>query len=70
MRVDYQDVSVEIDGARIVESVTLSIEAGGFVGIVGPNGSGKSTCCAACTGRCRRRRAGSSSTVATSPRSA
>src|SRR5690606_3240260 len=43
MRVDYQDVSVEIDGARIVESVTLNIEAGGFVGIVGPNGSGKST---------------------------
>src|SRR5690606_25278665 len=43
MRVDYQDVSVEIDGARIVESVTLNIEAGGFVGSVGPNGSGKST---------------------------
>lgn len=43
MRVDYQDVSVAIDGARIVEAVTLSIEAGSFVGVVGPNGSGKST---------------------------
>ncbi|WP_280493357.1 ABC transporter ATP-binding protein [Nocardia asiatica] len=43
MRVDYEDVSVEVDGARIVESVTLGIDSGAFVGVVGPNGSGKST---------------------------
>lgn len=43
MRVDYENVDVELDGARIVEAVTLTIESGAFVGVVGPNGSGKST---------------------------
>ncbi|MGW0020959.1 ABC transporter ATP-binding protein [Rhodococcus sp. NPDC003382] len=43
MKVDYQQISVEIAGARIVEAITLSAEEGTFVGIVGPNGSGKST---------------------------
>ncbi|WP_280402235.1 ABC transporter ATP-binding protein [Nocardia carnea] len=43
MRVDYTEVTVEIDGTPIVAAVTLAAEPGQFIGIVGPNGSGKST---------------------------
>lgn len=43
MRVDYDNVGVSIDGAAIIQDVTLSIPSGRFVGVVGPNGSGKST---------------------------
>lgn len=43
MRVDYTDVTIEIDGTPIVTAVTLAAEPGQFIGIVGPNGSGKST---------------------------
>lgn len=43
MRVDYEGVTVELDGTSIVERVTLAAESGQFIGIVGPNGSGKST---------------------------
>ncbi|MFF4532749.1 ABC transporter ATP-binding protein [Streptomyces sp. NPDC001407] len=43
MRVDIEDLSVEIAGARLVEDIALRAESGHFVGLVGPNGSGKST---------------------------
>ncbi|MGK5641375.1 ABC transporter ATP-binding protein [Streptomyces sp. URMC 126] len=43
MRVDIEDLSVEVAGARLVRDVELRAESGQFVGVVGPNGSGKST---------------------------
>lgn len=43
MRIEYDEVTVEIGGTRIVEAVTLAADSGQFIGIVGPNGSGKST---------------------------
>ncbi|MCS0604226.1 ABC transporter ATP-binding protein [Streptomyces sp. LP11] len=43
MRVDIDDVTVEIAGTRLVDEVRLSACEGKFVGLVGPNGSGKST---------------------------
>ncbi|MFG2333964.1 ABC transporter ATP-binding protein [Streptomyces sp. NPDC048604] len=43
MRVDMDDVSVEVAGARLVRDITLHAAAGQVVGLVGPNGSGKSS---------------------------
>ncbi|MBL3669335.1 ABC transporter ATP-binding protein [Streptomyces sp. M2CJ-2] len=43
MRVDVDALTVEADGARLVEEVTLGAAEGQLVGLVGPNGSGKST---------------------------
>ncbi|MFH8984148.1 ABC transporter ATP-binding protein [Streptomyces varsoviensis] len=43
MRVDVEDLSVAIAGARIVEDITVRADSGQLVGLVGPNGSGKST---------------------------
>ncbi|MDN3293850.1 ABC transporter ATP-binding protein [Streptomyces ficellus] len=43
MRVDINDLSVEIAGNRLVHDITLAAEEGQVVGLVGPNGSGKST---------------------------
>ncbi|MGK4578898.1 ABC transporter ATP-binding protein [Kitasatospora sp. HPMI-4] len=43
MRVDIEEVSVEIAGARLVHEVTLRAGSGRVLGLVGPNGSGKST---------------------------
>ncbi|MDP9639442.1 iron complex transport system ATP-binding protein [Rhodococcus cercidiphylli] len=43
MRVDYDDVAVDIGGTRIIDDITMSLDAGSIVGIVGANGSGKST---------------------------
>ncbi|MFI5662447.1 ABC transporter ATP-binding protein [Streptomyces sp. NPDC051684] len=57
MRLDVEDVSVEVAGARLVDEVTLDAPAGTFVGLVGPNGSGKSTLLR-CAYRARRPDAG------------
>ncbi|MCH0562277.1 MULTISPECIES: ABC transporter ATP-binding protein [unclassified Streptomyces] len=43
MRLDIEDVTVEVAGKRLVEDVRLAVDDGMFVGLVGPNGSGKST---------------------------
>ncbi|HEX7166121.1 MAG TPA: ABC transporter ATP-binding protein [Acidimicrobiales bacterium] len=42
--VSWQDVSVTLgDDVRVLESVTLAVDAGEVLGVVGPNGAGKST---------------------------
>ncbi|OSC68561.1 ABC transporter ATP-binding protein, partial [Streptomyces sp. BF-3] len=43
MRIDIDELTVEIAGARLVDQVTLGAADGQLVGLVGPNGSGKST---------------------------
>jgi iron complex transport system ATP-binding protein len=43
MRVAANDVSWEVEAARIVEGIYLRAEAGEFIGVIGPNGSGKSS---------------------------
>ncbi|MGK5545445.1 ABC transporter ATP-binding protein [Streptomyces sp. URMC 127] len=43
MRVDIEDLSVEVAGARLVSDIALHAGSGQFVGLIGPNGSGKST---------------------------
>lgn len=40
---DVQDVSVTLDGTKIIEHVSLVVKKGEVVAIVGPNGAGKST---------------------------
>lgn len=37
------EVSVEIDGVRLLEDVTIEIQPGEIVAVAGPNGAGKST---------------------------
>ncbi len=39
----FEDVSLEVDGARILDHVDLTIPTGGVTVIAGPSGSGKST---------------------------
>jgi energy-coupling factor transport system ATP-binding protein len=39
----WQEVSVEFDGQRAVDDVTLSVAEGEWVALIGANGSGKST---------------------------
>lgn len=41
--ISFDDVSFAYDGVPVLESVTLDVEAGAFLGLVGPNGSGKTT---------------------------
>lgn len=41
--ISVSDLSVEMDGQRIVDRVLFDIDEGEFVGLVGPNGSGKSS---------------------------
>jgi zinc transport system ATP-binding protein len=39
---DVKNVSVELDGHRIIESITFTVPAGSTTAIIGPNGAGKS----------------------------
>ncbi|MFH8366432.1 ABC transporter ATP-binding protein [Streptomyces sp. NPDC018031] len=43
MRLDIENVTVDVAGARLVDDLTLRADSGALVGLVGPNGSGKST---------------------------
>ncbi len=43
MRIDVEDLSVDVAGRRLLHDLTLRADSGGLVGLVGPNGSGKST---------------------------
>ena len=42
-RLVVDSVSVEFNGLRVLDSVSLSVEAGELIAVVGPNGAGKST---------------------------
>lgn len=41
--IDIQDVSFGYERETVLDSISLSVPEGSFLGIVGPNGSGKST---------------------------
>ncbi len=43
MRLGVAGVSVDIDGARIVDDVSFDVPPGTWLGLLGPNGCGKST---------------------------
>jgi iron complex transport system ATP-binding protein len=38
-----ENVSVALDGAAVLESVSAQVDKGGWLGVVGPNGAGKTT---------------------------
>jgi ABC-type Mn2+/Zn2+ transport system ATPase subunit len=38
-----EDASVDVHGRRVLECISLSLQAGRFLGVVGPNGAGKTT---------------------------
>src|SRR3954470_11349659 len=50
---EVKDLSVRYDKAQILNGVSLSVDAGEFVGLVGPNGAGKSTLLRALSGLVR-----------------
>ncbi len=41
--INIRNVSVFLSGEKILDNLSLQVEAGHFVGIIGPNGAGKST---------------------------
>lgn len=43
MKLDVEQVAVDLSSRRIVAEVSLTVAAGEVVGLIGPNGSGKST---------------------------
>jgi branched-chain amino acid transport system ATP-binding protein len=50
---EVKNLSVRYDKAQILNDVSLSVDAGEFVGLVGPNGAGKSTLLRAISGLVR-----------------
>ncbi len=50
---EVKDLSVRYDKAVILNGVSLTVDAGEFVGLVGPNGAGKSTLLRAISGLVR-----------------
>jgi ABC-type sugar transport system ATPase subunit len=42
-RIDFDDVTVAVDGNVVLHNITLGIDDGEFVGVIGPSGSGKTT---------------------------
>ncbi|MCU4740472.1 ATP-binding cassette domain-containing protein [Halobacteria archaeon AArc-m2/3/4] len=48
--IDVLDLSVAFGDVSVLEDVSLSVEAGTFVGLVGPNGAGKTTLLRAISG--------------------
>src|SRR6267143_972836 len=50
---EIEDLAVRYDKASILNGVSLTVDAGEFVGVVGPNGAGKSTLLRAISGLVR-----------------
>ncbi|WP_395728436.1 ABC transporter ATP-binding protein [Nakamurella sp.] len=43
MKIEFNDVRVDLGSTRIVDGIDLTVPAGALVGVLGPNGSGKTT---------------------------
>lgn len=43
MKLEVNNISIEISSKKIVDDISLNLKKGEFIGLVGPNGSGKST---------------------------
>lgn len=51
--VQVAEVTFEVGGTALIESLSLTVDAGEFVGVIGPNGAGKSTLLSVIGGRLR-----------------